>query len=121
MDDVGWEFDTSVLYYGEQDGRVQDLSLAIRAAYRFENGRALVMGLSSDTLTGATPNGAVPLDQPQTFTRPSAKGQYTTAPGEIPLDDSFQDTRVAGYASWTQPLGETWKVVGGLSFSSEYD
>jgi hypothetical protein len=121
VDDVGWEFDTSVLYYGEQDDRVEDLSAAIRAARRFEDGRALVVGISTDTLTGATPTGAVPLDQPQTFTRPSAKGQYLVDPGKLPLDDSFKDSRVAAYVSWTQPLRETWSGTVGLSFSGEYD
>ncbi|MCR9261879.1 MAG: DUF3570 domain-containing protein [Pseudomonadaceae bacterium] len=119
--DVGWEIDTSVLYYGEQDDRVEDTSLALRIARRFEDGRAFVAGLSTDSLTGASPTGAVPLNEPQTFTRPSARGQYVTQPGEIPLDDSFKDSRVAGYVSWTQPFGENWTANVGASFSTEYD
>lgn len=119
--DEGWEIDTSILYYGEQDDRVEDTSFAVRIARQFEDGRQLTFGLTADSLTGATPSGAVALDQPQTFTRPSANGQYVTAPGELPLDDSFKDSRTAGYLSWTQPFRENWSYSAGLSFSTEYD
>lgn len=120
-EDVGWQIDSSVLYYGEQDDRVEDTSLMLRAQRGFESGRNIVAGLSVDSLTGATPNGAVPLDRPQTFTSPSARGQYTVEPGETPLDDSFRDTRVAGYVSWTEPFADDWSATAGLSFSTEYD
>ncbi|MGK0221651.1 MAG: hypothetical protein ACI9ON_000888 [Limisphaerales bacterium] len=119
--DEGWEIDTSILYYAEQDDRVEDTSFSTRIARQFEDGRQLTLGIAVDSLTGATPTGAVALDQPQTFTRPSANGQYTTAPGDVPLDDSFKDSRTAGYVSWTQPVGDSWSYSAGLSFSTEYD
>ncbi|MFK7913220.1 MAG: DUF3570 domain-containing protein [Pseudomonadales bacterium] len=119
--DVGWEVDTSVLYYGEQDDRVEDTSFSARVARRWEDGRQLTVGLTLDSLTGATPTGAAPVDQPQTFTRPSAVGQYVTAPGDTPTDDSFKDSRTAGYLSWTQPFSHVWGATAGLSFSKEYD
>ena len=119
--DVGWEVDTSILYYSEDDDRVDDTSFALRVARKFEDGRQLVAGFTADSLTGASPTGAVPLDQPQTFTRPSANGQYVTQPGETPLDDTFKDSRAAGFVSWTQPFAEHWSGTAGLSFSTEYD
>ncbi len=121
VDNARWEIDSSALYYGEQDDRVEDASLSLRARREYGDGRALTLGLTTDTLTGATPTGAVPLDVPQTFTRPSANGSYVTAPGETPLDDSFKDSRVAANATWTQPFGETWTADVGVSFSTEYD
>jgi len=121
VNDAGWEIDTSILYYGEQDDRVKDTSFATRIARQFEDGRQLTFGLAVDSLTGATPNGAVALDIPQTFTRPSANGQYVTAPGDLPLDDSFKDSRTAGYLNWSQPFGDAWSYSAGLSFSTEYD
>jgi len=120
-EDVGWEIDTSALFYGEQDDRVEDTSFALRVARLFEDGRQLTFGLTLDSLTGATPTGAVPLDQAQTFTRPSARGQYVTDVGELPLDDTFKDSRTAGYVNWTQPFGDDWSASVGLSFSTEYD
>jgi len=47
-----------------------------------------------DTLTGASATGAVAQPNAQTFSRPSGDGQYTTSPNELPLDDTFRDTRV---------------------------
>jgi hypothetical protein len=72
-------------------------------------------------LTGATPNGAIPQDVAQTFTRPSGKGVYVTPPGELPLDDTFRDTRAAFAVDWSQPLGRLYQVSVGASASKEYD
>jgi hypothetical protein len=79
------------------------------------------MGLAVDSLTGATPSGAVPQDEVQTFTRPSGESVYSVAAGELPLDDTFLDTRYALTASWQQPLGRDWSGSAGLTFSTEYD
>ena len=116
-----WEFDTALLYYGENDDRVQDVSLNILAARNFVDDRILTLSLGVDTLTGATPVGAMPFNGPQTFTSPSGLQVRTTPANEIPLDDSFLDTRTSLAASWQQPLGRLGTVSGGLSVSDEYD
>src|SRR5690606_20809386 len=74
-----------------------------------------------DSLTGASPSGAIPLNEVQTFTRPSGNDVYTVQPGELPLDDTFLDTRYALTATWQQPLGRLYTGSVGLSFSTEYD
>lgn len=116
-----WAFDTALLYYGESDERVQDISAAISATRDFDDDRKLGLTLTADTLTGASASGAIALDTPQTFTSPSGNKVYTTAPGEIPLDDTFLDTRYALTASWTQPLARLYTFSAGVSFSTEYD
>ncbi len=116
-----WEFDTALLYYGESDNRVEDISLNVLAQRNFVDDRILTLGLTVDSLTGATPNGAIPFDGPQTFTTPSGLQVYTTPPNEIPLDDTFLDTRYAVRGSWQQPLGRMNTISAGLSFSGEYD
>ena len=90
-----WEFDTALLYYGESDNRVEDISLLVLAKRNFVDDRILTLALTVDSLTGATPVGAIPFDGPQTFTTPSGLQVYTTPPNEIPLDDTFLDTRYA--------------------------
>ena len=120
-EEADWEVEASALYYHESDDRVQDASISLRAARTTESGQVLILGLTADTLTGATPTGAVPLNLAQTFARPSEKGSYTTPAGETPTDDTFKDSRVAGYISWRQPLAESWASTLGLSFSDEYD
>lgn len=117
----GWEIDSSLLYYGEDDDRVTDVSLMASARRAFDEDRALSLTLTVDSLTGATPSGAVPASTVQTFTTPSGKDNYTVAAGAAPLDDSFLDTRVALSARWQAPLGEAMRWSAGFSASSEYD
>jgi hypothetical protein len=116
-----WELDTSFLYYGESDERVRDLSLNVLARRLFGDDKVLSLGLVYDSLTGASPSGAIPLDEVQTFTRPSGNDVYTVEPDELPLDDTFLDTRYALTATWQQPLGRLYTGSAGLSFSTEYD
>lgn len=116
-----WEFDTALLYYGEGGDRVRDVSLNLLARRLFADDKVLSIGLAVDSLTGATPSGALIGDELQTFTRPSGESAYTVAAGELPLDDTFLDTRYALTAGWTQPLGRQYVGSAGLSFSTEYD
>jgi len=136
QEDPGWDVNTALLYYGEDDDRVQDLSFTALARRLFADDRILTVNLGIDALTGATPSGAIPFDGVQTFTRPSGGGEdagededshedgrgfYTVAPGEFPLDDTFRDTRVSLSASWQQPFGRLSTGNIGFSFSDEYD
>lgn len=116
-----WQIDSALLYYGESDGRVKDVSLSALAKRDFEDDRFLSVDLSVDTLTGASPSGAIALGGAQTFTSPSGNAVYSTDAGKIPLDDTFKDTRVAVGANWTQPIARLYTATAGLSFSSEYD
>ena len=116
-----WDFNTSLLYYGEDGDRVQDLSFKSLTTRRFTDDRFLTLGLTVDTLTGASPNGTIRQDVPQTYTRPSGSGSYTVPAGELPLDDTFKDTRVAISANWQQPVGDRGLLDVGFSASKEYD
>ena len=99
-----WDIDSALLYYGESDGRVKDVSLSAHATRDFGDERKLGLDLTVDSLTGASPSGAIATDGAQTFTSPSGRKTYTTPAGEIPLDDTFLDTRFALNGSWSQPL-----------------
>lgn len=116
-----WFFDTSLLYYGESDDRVQDGSLNLLAKRLFRDDRSLTLGFGVDALTGATPNGALQQNVAQTFTRPSGNDTYSVAAGALPLDDTFRDTRVSLTANWRQPLGRLFQLDVGASASNEYD
>jgi hypothetical protein len=118
----GWDVQASTLYYGEADGRVQDVSAEGLASKAIDEDRKVGIHVTVDALTGASPNGAAPSNQAQTFTRPSGQASYTVPAGELPLDDTFEDTRVAADVSWTQPLGRltTFDVGGGASYEYDY-
>jgi len=117
-----WIIDTAALYYGEQDGRVQDLSANILANKEFRDGQFLNLSLAIDTLTGATPNGAATAaNTAQTFTTPSGNSSYTIQAGDLPLDDTFHDTRVALGVNWQQPVDDVSTVNIGTTLSKEFD
>lgn len=116
-----WEFDTALLHYGESDDRVRDLSLNVLARRLFADDKVLSLGLVYDSLTGASPSGAIPQDEAQTFTRPSGNAVNSGAPGELPLDDTFLDTRYALTVGWQQPIGRLYTGSAGISFSTEHD
>jgi len=115
-----WEFDSAVLYYSEPD-RVSAIEPVITARREIGDDENMNLRLTLDTLTGASPNGAVPSDEVQTFTSPSGSGQYTAQPGKTPLDDSFKDTRVAFSAGWDKPMSQMIRSNLGASISKEFD
>ena len=116
-----WDFNTSLLYYGEDENRVQDASFKSIIRRLFADDRTLTLGLTVDSLTGATPSGAIRQDGAQSFTRPSGSSSYTEPAGKLPLDDTFLDTRAAIIAGWQQPAGEKGLLNVGFSASKEYD
>ena len=114
-----WQFDSAVLYYSEQD-RVTAVEPVVRAKKQFQDESELEMKLTLDTLTGASHNGAITSDKPQTFTSPSGNSSYQVT-NEVPLDDAFKDTRVAANMQYTRPFTRNLRWTGGLNFSNEYD
>ena len=116
-----WQIDTALLYWGENDGRVKDASITAAVRRALDEDRSFNITATLDTLTGASPSGAVPSASVQTFTRPSGNESYRVAAGAAPLDDTFKDTRVALSGGWRQSLGEHMRWDIGASASHEYD
>lgn len=114
------EVESAVLLYSEPD-RVTGVETVIQANQELASGHKLFLKLVWDALTGASANGATPSRQLQTFTRPSGRGAFQTAPGQTPLDDTFRDTRVAAQGSWTRPWGASTSTTLGANVSSEID
>ena len=121
LEEGEWKFDTAILMYSESDGRVTALEPVLKAQRGLANEEQLSFKLVFDSLTGASPTGAVPSSRAQTFTGPSGNGSYGVAAGEVPLDTSFLDTRVALSTNWEKPLSRLSKLNLGANVSSEYD
>ncbi|MAR01738.1 MAG: hypothetical protein CMI00_14520 [Oceanospirillaceae bacterium] len=140
--DGDWLVSTAVLSYSESDGRVQAVEPVLNLTRDFGDERSLNLRLVYDSLTGSSPNGAARANVVQTFTSASAagrksraeeegdddeleeygdRGSYSIAPGALPLDPSFQDSRTVFSAGWTQPLGDVYKLNLGGALSSEGD
>jgi hypothetical protein len=120
--DVGdWDVSAALLFYQESDDRVQAIEPIIQAKKHIDTDETLTLKLTLDSLTGASPSGAVASDRPQTFTRPSGNGQYTVVANEYPLDDSFLDTRYALSTTWDKPIADHWRMTLNNNISFEYD
>jgi len=141
--------DSAVLFYQEAGGRVRAIEPVISGTLNSSSGDTLTAKFTSDTLTGATPNGAMPWNGNQTFITPahapgttstvtSASGgstlvtipgtgtvarQYITPPHTLPVDSGFRDQRYAidlGYSTLWNP-DTRLSVGGGASVERDYN
>lgn len=116
-----WKLDTGLLYYTEVDG-IRAIEPTLLAQRDFGDGDFLKLNFTVDSLTGATPTGAMPSSKSQTATGASGGGGGgTQAPGTTPVDNKFKDFRRAVSATWSQPLSEAWRWDAGANYSIEYD
>ena len=110
--------DAGLMYYQENLGRIRSYDAIVDLRQDFGDERILSGHVAFDTLSGGSPNGAVPTKAAQTFATPSgtslqastgsgpvtyttASGRtvaqlakvtlYTTAAGALPLDPNFKD------------------------------
>jgi len=76
------QFDATYLSYEESGGRVSASEPSASFAIHGLGGEVLSASLTADTVTGATPNGAIPSDQAQNFVTPiKATGSSVTVTG----------------------------------------
>ena len=117
-----WSVDSALAYYHE-DGRIQAIEPVVDVAKVFADGQALNFNVTFDALSGASPNGALTSRTAQTFSSPSGKPrhQYTTAPGQLPVDPDYHDDRIAVGANWTVPFTRVDQVSVGGKLSAEDD
>ena len=121
-----WQFESALAYYHE-DGRIQAVEPVVSASRDYGDGGSIGLNFTFDALSGSSPNGALPSHAPQTFASPSAKSfttarhLYTTAPGNLPVDPNYSDSRVAVGADWTLPLTRLSRLTLGGKVSFEDD
>ena len=116
-----WKVDTATLIYSESDSRVSVFEPGLHASLDLNEDEKIDIGVVFDVLTGATPNGAHATNSTQTFTSASGSKRYTAAPGETPLDNSFQDTRLAGSIDYSINLDRMSRITWGANLSGETD
>ncbi len=137
-----WEVSSALLMYSEADDRVQAVEPVLNLSRQFDDESSINVRVIYDALTGSSPNGAMPASVAQTFTSASAaarieqaeedddeeelekygdRGSYTIAPGDLPLDPSFEDNRTVLSLGWTRPLSNGYTMNLGGAYSSEGD
>jgi Protein of unknown function (DUF3570) len=114
--------DSALAYYHE-NGRIQAVEPIVNVAKTFANGDALDVNFTFDSLSGSSPNGALTSHSAQTFASPSGKvaNRYVTAPGQLPVDPNYEDSRVALSANWTMPITRVTDATVGAKVSGEDD
>ena len=118
--DEAWELDSALMVYSETD-RVQAIKPVVSAKKDLGDDESFTVRFLIDSLSGASPNGAIATTTPQTFTSASGESTYTVAPGETPLDPEFKDARYALNGNWETPLTRLTKAVVGANISTEED
>jgi len=116
-----WKIDAEILYYQENQDRVNDTSFKSLAKRSFGDEKQLTLSLQYDSLSGASPNGASPQPEIQTFSKASGGSAFVVPSNELPLDDAFEDDRTAITASYQQTLDNRARLTTGLSYSKEFD
>jgi len=94
-----WDIDIGLMNYIEQD-RNTGIEFLLNAKKTLADNDEFTLGVELDTLTGATPNGATASNVAQTFTQSSGDKSYTTQAGDLPVDDTHMDTRLAVEAGY---------------------
>lgn len=115
-----WDASAGGLVFTEFE-KVSGTALVLSGRTPLSPRSGLTLGASIDVLVGATPNGATPSDVPQTFTTPSGFNSYTTAPGDEPLDDTFQDNRLEVSSVLDHRYNRDLAALFGARFSMEFD
>jgi hypothetical protein len=121
-----WLLDSAVAYYREQ-GRIQAIEPVVSVSKGYGDGGVIGSNFTFDSLSGSSPNGALPSHTVQTFASPSGKSlslgrhTYTTAPGALPADPNYHDQRAALGADWTSPLTRLMRLNLGAKLSYEDD
>jgi hypothetical protein len=122
----GISFDSALAYYRE-DGRIQAIEPVVNLSKTFVGGDVASVDVTFDSLSGASPNGALPSNLPQTFASPSGtslitgRHLYTIAPGRLPADPNYSDDRIAVSGEWQTPLSRLTHLSLGGKISGEDD
>jgi hypothetical protein len=72
------EFDSALLQYQENGGRISTTEAVVHVKWNHADGSTFGIGLTFDTLSGGSPNGALPSKAVQTFAKPSGTSLSTT-------------------------------------------
>jgi hypothetical protein len=128
--------DTALLIYQEDDDRVRAVETTASLTWNAPSGLVVSGKFTYDSLTGATPNGAVRSRfasgffpprkaaanggaEPDTHT--GSSGRYTVAPGRLPVDNGFKDNRKAYDLGVTVPVASGLRLTVGGAASYETD
>jgi len=119
--DSPWQVDTSYLSYVEADDRVS-VSKTLANLTRRNEGGTLSVNLVHDTMSGASPTGAIrSSDSAVTYTSASGGAGFNAGSGSDYSLSSFEDTRIQAGLGWEKEQRRGLKLSYGAAVSSESD
>ncbi|GIX21393.1 MAG: hypothetical protein KatS3mg121_0176 [Gammaproteobacteria bacterium] len=118
--DNEWVFDAAFLSYKEADDRVAVEKFVIDVAGNLSERDNVDLKVVFDTMTGATPTGAVETSNVVSVTGTSGAGGFT-AGGQATALAPFEDNRLAVNVAWTREHSRRWRSQFGASVSVESD
>lgn len=113
-----WVTNITYLNYAERD-RVNVQSYILNIRGQISDDAKVQVGVVLDTMTGATPTGAVDGDSVVTSTGTSGGGFNVSGEGTSMAE--FSDTRLSVDANWEQSYGRLFRVAYGSYASVESD
>ena len=118
-----WQVDTSYLSYTEADERVS-VSKTLANLSRISDRGVINVNLVHDTMSGASPTGAIrSSDSAVTYTSASGGSGFNAGSGGDYSLSAFEDTRIQAGLGWEreQHRGLTVNYGGAVSSESDYD
>jgi len=120
-EDTDWEVDTSYLSYVESDDRVS-VAKTMANLTREQEGQKLVVNLVHDTMSGASPTGAVRNGGGAvTFTGVSGGSGFSAGTGADYSLSTFEDTRIQAGFDFARQTDRTLNINYGAVVSQESD
>ena len=118
-----WEIDSSLLYYSEADDRVSVVKLVAGAGGDVTDRDRVTILAVLDTMSGATPTGAVKTSGgSNTTTGASGGGGVGVSDPNANALAHFDDTRLANSITWTHTHDNNWTIDynGAVSIENDY-
>ncbi len=117
-----WDLDSSFLYYSEADDRVSVSKAMVFLTGDISNEDTVNVNVVLDTMSGATPTGAVRSKTSGVSSFTGASGASSSISGGAVVDKvNFNDTRLGIALSWTHSLSRLSSLSYGGSLSVEKD
>lgn len=113
-------FDSAVLNYQESGNRINAVEGVVHLKINHENGSSLGINLGFDTLTGGSPNGALPSKTVQTFARPSGTSLVTTTTTTAPQTYTTASGRLVTTGGGVSSTGPYKVAPGALPMDPDY-
>lgn len=117
-----WEVDSSVLYYSEADDRVSVIKFIAAVGGDVSDTDRVNIQVVLDTMSGATPSGAVKTSGgSDTVSGASGGGGTAVSDPNANALVHFADTRLANSLTWTRTHDNNWSIDYNAAVSIEND